>query len=136
MLCRAQNLKRDRAGSIPFLPTIHCASLGKSLVAQLVKNPPAMQETWFRSLSWEDPLGKGKATHSSILAQRIPWCRKELDTSERLSLTYLLICLDMYTHNYMCRHVHTQLYCIHKVVCRQLCDQVPVSWLNELAVQN
>ena len=44
-----------------------------SLVAQLVKNPPAMQETWVRSLSWEDPLEKGKATHSSILAWRIPW---------------------------------------------------------------
>ena len=39
-----------------------------SLVAQLVKNPPAMQETWVQSLSWEDPLEKGKATHSSILA--------------------------------------------------------------------
>ena len=39
-----------------------------SLVAQLVKNPPAMQETWVRSLGWEDLLEKGKATHSSILA--------------------------------------------------------------------
>ena len=39
-----------------------------SLVAQLVKNPPAMQETWVRSLGWEDPLEKGKATHSRILA--------------------------------------------------------------------
>ena len=38
----------------------------------LVKNPPAMQETWVQSLGWEDPLGKGKATHSSILAWRIP----------------------------------------------------------------
>ena len=43
------------------------------LVAQLVKNLPAIQETWVRSLSWEDPLEKGKATHSSILAWRIPW---------------------------------------------------------------
>jgi len=43
------------------------------LVTQLVKNPPAMQETWVRSLSWEDPLEKGKATLSSILAWRIPW---------------------------------------------------------------
>ena len=43
-----------------------------SLVAQLVKNPPAMWETWVRSLGWEDPLEKGKATHSSILACRIP----------------------------------------------------------------
>ena len=43
-----------------------------SLVAQLVKNLPAMQETWVRSLGWEDPLEKGKA-YSSILAWRIPW---------------------------------------------------------------
>ena len=42
-----------------------------SLVAQLVKNPPAMRETWVRSLGWEDPLEKGKATHSSVLAWRI-----------------------------------------------------------------
>ena len=42
-----------------------------SHVAQLVKNPPAMQGTWVGSLSWEDPLEKGKATHSSILAWRI-----------------------------------------------------------------
>ena len=42
-------------------------------MAQTVKNPPAMQETWVPSLSREDPLEKGKATHSSILAWRIPW---------------------------------------------------------------
>ena len=44
-----------------------------SLVAQLVKNPPAMQEIWVQSLGWEDPLEKGMATHSSILAWEIPW---------------------------------------------------------------
>ena len=44
-----------------------------SLVAQLVKNPPVMWEIWVGSLGWEDPLEKGKATHSSILACRIPW---------------------------------------------------------------
>ena len=44
-----------------------------SLVAQLVKNLPAMQETWVQSLGWENPLEKGKATHSSILAWSIPW---------------------------------------------------------------
>ena len=43
------------------------------LVAQLVKNPLAMQETWVQSLGWEDPLEKAKATHSSILVWRIPW---------------------------------------------------------------
>ena len=41
-------------------------------MAQLVKNPPAMRETWVRSLGWEDPLEKGKTTYSSILAWRIP----------------------------------------------------------------
>jgi len=46
-----------------------------SLVTQLVKNPPAMRETWVRSLGWEDPLEKGKAAHSSIPAWRMPWTR-------------------------------------------------------------
>ena len=46
---------------------------GSSLVALLVKNPPAKQETWVQSLSWEDPLKKGKVTHFKILAWRIPW---------------------------------------------------------------
>ena len=45
----------------------------KAKTAQLVKNPPAVWETWVRSLGWEDPLEKGKATHSSILVYRIPW---------------------------------------------------------------
>ena len=44
-----------------------------SLVAQRVKHLPAVQETWVRSLGWEDPLEKKMATHSSILAWRIPW---------------------------------------------------------------
>ena len=44
-----------------------------SLVAQRVKYLPTMQETWVRSLGWEDPLEKEMATHSSILAWRIPW---------------------------------------------------------------
>ena len=44
-----------------------------SLAAQLVKNSPAMWESWVQSLGWEDPLEKGMATHSSILAWRIPW---------------------------------------------------------------
>ena len=46
---------------------------GASLVAQRVKNPPAMWETWVQSLGWEDALEKGKATNSSILAWRISW---------------------------------------------------------------
>ena len=66
-----------------------------SLIAQLVKNLPAMGETWDQSLGWEDPLEKGKATHSSILAWRIPWTLismgcKMLEMTEWLSLSYLV----------------------------------------------
>ena len=50
-----------------------------SLVAQLVKNPPAMQETWVRSLGLEDPLEKGKTTHSSIQAWKIPWTLQSME---------------------------------------------------------
>ena len=70
-------------------------------MAQLAKNPSAMQETQVRSLGWEDPLEKEMANHSSILACRIPWTeelgglqstgRKESDTTERLHF-YLLAC--------------------------------------------
>ena len=55
-----------------------------SLVAQLVKNPPAMQ-TWVQSLGWEDPPEKGKATHSSILAWRIPWMYGVVKSRTQLS---------------------------------------------------
>ena len=50
-----------------------CSKIRASLVAQLVKKPPAMWETWVRSLHWEDPLQKRTAIHSSILAWRILW---------------------------------------------------------------
>ena len=67
------------------------------LLAQMVKNP-AMRKTWVQSLGWEDPLEKGTATHSTILAWRIPWTEepgrlysprghKESDTTEQLSLS-------------------------------------------------
>ena len=49
------------------------SKLGASLVAQKVKRLPTIQETWVRSLGWEDPLEKEMATHSSILAWKIPW---------------------------------------------------------------
>ena len=52
---------------------IYICITGASLVAQTVKNPPAMQKTWVQSLGWKDPLEKGMAVHSSILAWRIPW---------------------------------------------------------------
>ena len=60
-----------------------------SLVAQLVKNPPAMQETWVWSLGWKDPLEKRKGKYSRILAWRIPWTKflglQRVDTTEQLS---------------------------------------------------
>ena len=59
-------------GSIPGSGRSPGEGIGYSLVAQLVKNPPAVLETWVRSLGWEDCLEKGKVTHSSILAWRIP----------------------------------------------------------------
>ena len=49
--------------------------MGASLVARTVKDPSALQETWVRSLGWEDPLEAGMVTHSSILAWRIPMDR-------------------------------------------------------------
>ena len=58
-----------------------------SLIAQLVKNPPAMQETWVRSLGREDTLEKGKAAHPSILAWRIPWTVLSMGSTEPLSLS-------------------------------------------------
>ena len=70
-------------GSIPGLGTSPGEGIGyplqcswASLVAQIVKNPPAMQETWVQSLGWEDPLEKGMATHSRILAWRVPQTEK------------------------------------------------------------
>ena len=63
-----------------------------SLLAQIVKNLPTMQKTWVQSQDWDDPLEKGMATHSNVLAWRMPWTeslagysprgRKELDTTE------------------------------------------------------
>ena len=82
-------LGRSRAEGIGYPLQYYWASL----VAQLVKNLPAVWDTLVQSLGWEVSLEKGKATLSSILAQRIPWTMActvhgvaELDTTERLSL--------------------------------------------------
>ena len=62
---------------IPTFPKagicMHLPEIWASLIAQLVKNPPAMQETLVQFLDWEDLLEKGKATHSTVLAWRNPW---------------------------------------------------------------
>ena len=80
--------RRDRLPTPVFWPE-------EFLVAQLVKNQLAVWETWVQSLVWEDPLEKGRATHSSILAWRIPWGCKELDMTERLSLSPVVACTEM-----------------------------------------
>ena len=68
------------SGSIPVLARSPGEGIGYllqyswvSVLTQMVKNPPAMQETWVKSLDWEDPLERGKVTSSNILACRIPW---------------------------------------------------------------
>ena len=88
-----------------ILLKLNCGNYWTSLVAQTVKNMPAMQETRVQSLGQEDPLEKGMATHSSILTWRIPWTREpgrlqsmgvvELDTTELL----------IHTHT----HTHTEI---------------------------
>ena len=72
------------------------------LIAQLVKNPPAMQETLLQFLGREDSLEKGKATHSSILAWKFhglysPWGHKELDTAKRLPLSLSMFTVALFT---------------------------------------
>ena len=69
-----------------------------SLVAQLVKNPPAMRETWIQSLGWEDPLEEGIATHSSILAWRIRMDRRAWwlqSSSSSVTQSFLTLCDPM-----------------------------------------
>ena len=72
-----------------------------SLVAQMLKNLPAMHETWVRSLGWEDPLEEGMATHSSILAWRIPWTEEpgglQFTGSQRVR------------HDRVTKHVHARV---------------------------
>ena len=63
-----------RLSTVDICSRIDTFNIGlTSLVAQMIKNLPVMQETWVQSLGWEDPLDEGMATHSNILAWRIPW---------------------------------------------------------------
>ena len=81
-----------------------------SLVAQTVKNPPAKQDTWVRSLGWEDPLERGMATHSSILPWRVPW------TEEPVRLQS--IGLQRVRHDWATKHthIHRQVHCWNYLV--------------------
>ena len=69
-----QCLSMYASSEVPTIPTR--IGLQASLVAQLVKNLPAVQQTWVRSLGWEDPMEKEMATYSSILAWKISWTKK------------------------------------------------------------
>ena len=73
-----KKLHKYQAGGCLVVCQVHCSCRllkysNAGLVAQMVKNLPAVKETWVRSLGQEDPLEKEMATHSSILAWRIPW---------------------------------------------------------------
>ena len=96
--CDSNNLFERKGYAIILLSLIFLALVTDMCiymdfpVVQMVKNLPAMQETWLRSLGWADPLEKGMATHSRILAQKShgqgvlegcsPWDHKELDMTE------------------------------------------------------
>ena len=72
-LQQREGIESQEAGSLALQPVLEAVAspvslLLGSVIAQLIKNPPTMRETWIRFLGWEDPLEKGKATHSSILA--------------------------------------------------------------------
>ena len=86
-------------------------------MAQLVKNLPAVWETWVQSLGWEDLLEKGKATHSSILAWKIPWTlwgRKESDTTEWLSLSlYFFIVQWCWVYSHCCSTDLQNFFILH-----------------------
>ena len=114
-----------------------------SLVAQLVKNPPAMWETWVLSLGWEDPLEKGKATTSVFWPREFhglysPWVHKKSDTAEWLSLImlpytfiYLLInmtsVLSYQCFNLLCLGIMISCCCSVTKLCRNPCNSVDSS---------
>ena len=79
---------RVRTSLLLFYTSISTSLTGRAfLVAQLVKNPPVIQDTWVQSLGWEDPMEKGKANQSSILAWRIPWTTVHGVTKNRTGLS-------------------------------------------------
>ena len=106
-----------------------------SLVAQMVKNLPAMRETWVRPLGQEDPLEKELVTHFSILAWRIPWMEepggllamglKELDITERLTL----LLLKLFCYLAPTDQVKSHLLCYNacKITCGEYYDNLPHS---------
>ena len=114
-----------RALSYPsFLLTVST----RTLVAQMIKNLPTMLETWVWSLGQEDPLGKGKATHSSILAWRIPWGWRVRHDWATSTILYVVRCI------YITIYIRTRRSKVAKyflITCRNvsLCDKYEVKIL-------
>ena len=103
-------------------------------MAQWVKNPPAMWETWIRSLDWEDALEKGKATHSSILAWRIPWSVQSMrlqrvsNMTEQHSLTQPLSAFWVYSFAFLRKFIQKKnLMLTHGLVLWLLSTSIMVS---------
>ena len=102
-----------------------------SLVAQLVKNPPAMQETKVSYLGWEDLLEEGKATHSSILAWRIPWTVHQVAKSQtQLSNFHFQITIlpsyFSFSLGWFCLLPPTQYYRLPSIIFPAHCLQVVI----------
>ena len=104
---RWHHLPEQRAG------TLYCSllrNLWASLVAQMVKNPPAMKETWVRPLDWEDPLEEGMATHSSTVAWRIPMDREAWWTTVPGIAKSQTQLSAMQAHAHLCARVRTHTH--------------------------
>ena len=95
-------------------------TLRASLVALMVQNPPAMQETWVRSLGWEDPLEEGVTTHSSILP-RIPW-------TEETGRLLLSMGSQKAGHDWATKHTHTEYWTLKTVWPTQSAREWCVFW--------
>ena len=90
----------------------HSIELKASLVVQMVKNLPAMQESRVRSLGWEDPLETGIATHSSIIAWRIPWTEEPGGLQSMVSQSWTW--LSDFHYYYRIKSLHLKILMFHK----------------------
>ena len=125
--------------SLPPLPLLQISYVLWALAGQTVKNPPAMQDTWWvRSLGWEDPLEKGKATHPSNLAWRIPWTEEpaRLPSMGSQSWTRLsdfrsfILCHWVKPTFLRCRQVHCMWLCRLRLVQEVSGGPIQPCWLT------
>ena len=110
-----KRLVYPRVKLVSWIPTWCCFyHFWASLVAQRVKNPPALWETWLWSLGWEDSLEKGMATHSSIVAWRSPSGHKELDFTHTTALSgFSSVKADIQDVPTLCWIVDRQICSVH-----------------------